>query len=333
MDEPSATLDARLRDRWAVGSLSLDRRLLMAPMAGISTQAFRRSVRRWGAGLVFTEMISSHGVAYRNRRTTVEYLACGQDEHPIGYQLFGADPEILAQAVPACLAAGADLIDLNLACPVRKVTRTGAGAALLAQPERAADCVRAIVDAVAGTVPVTAKIRAGLRVGDEAGRRAAPGLVAAGAAAVCIHPRAASELYRGRADHSITLALADDLDVPVIASGDIGDREVCAGLLDGGVAAVMVARAALGRPWIFSELLEGAGAPPLAARQTELKRFVGDVAASLGARAPGHLRQFWSRFRKSGTIDAATCRRLMEAPDVAALAAILGMTGAGWHTP
>ena len=104
----------------------------MAPMAGLTTPAFRRSVRRWGAGLVFTEMISAYGVHYDNRRT-LDYFARGEDEHPLGFQLFGADADVLADAAGRAVAAGADLVDLNMACPVRKVVKTGAGAALLAR--------------------------------------------------------------------------------------------------------------------------------------------------------------------------------------------------------
>ena len=128
--------------------------------------------------------------------------ACGEDEHPIGFQLFGADADALARAAAVCVEAGADLIDLNMACPVRKVVKTGAGAALLGAPDAAEAAVRAVVAAVRASVPVTVKIRSGLREGDEAGRRLAPRLVAAGAAAVCIHPRTAAQLYRGRADHA-----------------------------------------------------------------------------------------------------------------------------------
>ena len=232
---PAGTPDelaAALLRPLSIGSLTLDRRLFMAPMAGISDQSFRRGVRRWGAGLVYTEMISSHGIAYGNRRT-VDYLRCGDDEQPVGFQLFGADPVMLGRAAPACVQAGAALVDLNMACPVRKVMKTGAGAALLGTPDLAAGCVRAVVEAVGGTVPVTVKIRGGLREGDEAGRRAAPRLVAAGAAAVCIHPRTAAQLYRGTADHALTLALAAELPVPVLASGDVtpdgSGRERCAG--------------------------------------------------------------------------------------------------------
>ena len=174
-----------------------------------------------------------------------------QADHPIGFQLFGADATVLAGAAARCLDAGADLVDINMACPVRKVMKTGAGAALLAEPDRAAGIVKAMVDAVEGRGPVTVKIRSGLREGDEAGRRLAPRLVAAGAAAVCIHPRTAAQLYRGRADHDVTAALAADLPVPVIASGDVDGRAAALALLERGAAAVMLARHAVGAPWLF----------------------------------------------------------------------------------
>ena len=323
-----------LRDRLlrplTIGRLELGRRLFMAPMAGISLPAFRRSVRRFGAGLVFTEMIAAQGIVHDNRHT-LAYLVCGRDEHPIGFQLFAADPAALAVAARACLAAGADLIDLNMACPVRKVMKTGAGAALLATPDLAVDCVKAVVAEAGETVPVTVKLRSALRDGDEAGRRLAPRLVAAGAAAICLHPRSASQLYRGAADHDLTLALAAELPVPLIASGDIAvvgaddrpDRELGARLLDGGVAAVMVARAALGRPWVFRELLEGEGAPPLDERRRALARFVDEAASDLGPRAVGYLRRFWPRFRRSGALDATSAARLMAARDLVTIESLV----------
>jgi tRNA-dihydrouridine synthase B len=303
-----------------IGDLQLDRRLMMAPMAGVTTPPFRRSARRWGAGLVFTEMISSHGIAYGNRRT-FEYLACGADEHPIGYQIFGADAAIMARAAEVCAAAGADLVDINMACPVRKVVKTGAGAALLGAPDTAVEVARAVVAAV--SVPVTVKVRAGLREGDGLGSALALRLVDAGVAAVCMHPRTAAQLYRGAADHALTCALAASLPAPVIASGDIVGREVGASLLDGGCAAVMVARAALGRPWIFREILMDAPPPEAAARLKELNLFVEETVKAIGPRAVGYLRQFWSRFRSSGTIDRETARALMQAPDATALRALL----------
>ena len=297
---------------FAIGPLRLDRRLAMAPMAGITTRPFRRSVRRWGAGLVFTEMISSHGIAYGNPRTR-RYLEIGDDEHPVGFQIFGADPALMAEAAGVCAAAGADLVDLNLACPVRKVMKTGAGAALLGAPDLAERVVAAVAAALPARVPLTVKLRSGLTGGDRAGVDLAARLVAAGAAAVCLHPRSASQLYRGRADHTLTLALARRLPVPVIASGDVTDGTVCAGLLDGGCAAVMLARAALGRPWLFEEVLRGAGQPPLEERLKEVGRFVDETAQERGERGVGYLRQFWPRFRRSGTIESGLVRELMQA--------------------
>ena len=307
-----------------IGALTLDRRVFMAPMAGISTPAFRRSVRRFGAGLVYTEMISAYGVHYGNRRT-LDYLACGEEQHPVGFQLFGADADVLADAAARCVGAGADLVDLNMACPVRKVMKTGAGAALLAEPERAAGIVRAVSEAAGPGVPVTVKIRAGLREGDEAGRRTAPLLVAAGAAAVCIHPRTAAQLYRGRADHAVTRLLARELDVPVIASGDVGGRAATLALLEGGAAAVMLARHALGRPWLFAEVLEGSPEPGPPAKLAEVRLFAADVLREMGPRGTRHLRQFWQRFRRDGALDRPLAQALMEAPDAPAVRALLGL--------
>jgi tRNA-dihydrouridine synthase B len=307
-----------------IGSLQLDRRVFMAPMAGISTPAFRRSVRRFGAGLVYTEMISAYGVHYGNRRT-LDYLACGEEQHPVGFQLFGADEEVLADAAGRCVGAGADLVDINMACPVRKVVKTGAGAALLADPERAAGIVRAVVEAAGPGVPVTVKIRTGLREGDEAGRRTAPLLVAAGAAAVCIHPRTAAQLYRGRADHAVTRALARELDVPVIASGDVDGRAAALALLEGGAAAVMLARHALGRPWLFAEVLDGRPEPDPPGKFAEVRRFAADVLEEMGPRGVGHLRQFWQRFRRHGALERPLAQALMQARDAAAVRALLGL--------
>jgi tRNA-dihydrouridine synthase B len=312
---------AGLLEPLLIGALRLQKRLFMAPMAGITTPAFRCSVRRFGAGLVFTEMISSAGILYGNRRT-LEYLECGADEHPIGFQLFGAGPAEMARAAEVCVEAGADLIDLNMACPVRKVVKTGAGAALLAEPEAAAAIVRSVTDA-AGDVPVTVKLRAGLRQGDGLGLAVAPRLVDAGAQAVCLHPRYATQLYRGAADHDLTERLCRAVLVPVIASGDVRGRTDCERFLALGAAAVMVARGALGRPWIFQEILEQT-APSPDERLAEVRRFAAEAIASRGERAVGHLRQFWPRFRRSGAVSKETCARLMAArtsPDVTGLLA------------
>ena len=290
----------------AIGGLSLDRRLVMAPMAGLTTPALRRSVRSWGAGLVFTEMISAYGVHYDNRRT-LDYFAHGEDEHPLGFQLFGADADVLADAAGRAVAAGADLVDLNMACPVRKVVKTGAGAALLAEPDRAAAIVTAVVAAVESAapgreVPVTVKIRAGLRDGDELGRlHGAP--ARRGRRSRRVHPPADGGAAVPRARRPpLTFALAAELPVPVIASGDVDGRAAALDLLDGGAAAVMLARHAIGAPWLFGQVL-GAAEPAPEEKLAEVRRFAAEALAELGARAVGHLRQFWPKFRRHGAID------------------------------
>lgn len=320
--------EALLAQPLGIGSLTVPARLFMAPMAGLTTPALRRSVRRFGAAVVFTEMISAAGLHYRTPRTR-EYLSLAPDEHPVGCQLFGTDAELLAEAAVACVEAGADLIDLNMACPVRKVVRTGAGAALLDDPRRAVAIVAATVSAVEDRVPVTVKLRSGVRTGETTVLDLGPRLAGAGAAALCLHPRSASQMYRGSADHSLTRRLAATATVPVLASGDVSGRDVCLGLLEGGAAGVMVARAAIGRPWVFAEIL-GARLPGPEERLAELAQFVDDVIAERGPRALGHLRQFWPRFRGSGTLTRAEAAELMQATACEQIRSLLqGMTQTG----
>ena len=229
----------------------------MAPMAGLTTPAFRRSVRRWGAGLVFTEMISAYGVHYDNRRTLGLLRATGRTSIRSASSCSAPTPTCSPTPRRRAVAAGADLVDLNMACPVRKVVKTGAGAALLAEPDRAAGIVAAVVAAVEDAAPGAAsrspsRSARACATATSSGAATAPRLVAAGAAAVCIHPRTAAQLYRGRADHAVTFALAAELPVPVIASGDVDGRAAALALLDGGAAAVMLARGAVGAPWLFA---------------------------------------------------------------------------------
>src|SRR3954469_13193665 len=138
----------QLTETWSIREVEIPTRVVLAPMAGVSVQAFRRQGRRYGAGLVCSEMVSCAGIEHRNERT-LGYLRVASDEHPLAIQIFGSDPRVMAEAARMVEAAGADIVDINFGCPVRKVTKTGAGATLLEDPERA---VR-IVDAVAGAVP------------------------------------------------------------------------------------------------------------------------------------------------------------------------------------
>src|ERR671925_651661 len=161
----SRPMQVNLRTPWWIGPVEIPPRLVLAPMAGVSVQAFRRQGRRFGAGLVCSEMVSCAGLEHRNERT-LGYLRIAADEHPLAVQIFGSKPDAMAEAARMVEAAGADLVDINFGCPVRKVTKTGAGATLLDDPDRAAAIVGAVGEAV--SVPVSVKMRRGLENGSRA---------------------------------------------------------------------------------------------------------------------------------------------------------------------
>src|ERR671914_2717468 len=210
-----------LRESWRIRDVEIPSRLVLAPMAGVSVQAFRRQGRRFGAGLVCSEMVSCAGIEHGNERT-LGYLRVAGDEHPLAIQIFGSEPSVMAEASRMVEAAGADLVDINFGCPVRKVTKTGAGATLLDDPARACAIVEGVANAVA--IPVSVKMRRGLRNGARTCLDVGPRLVEAGAATLTLHPRSAQQMYTGTADHSLTAQLVSLVDVPVIASGDILTR-------------------------------------------------------------------------------------------------------------
>jgi len=249
-----------LRESWRIGPVEVPTRVVLAPMAGVSVQAFRRQGRRFGAGLVCSEMVSCAGIEHRNERT-LGYLRVGSDEHPLAIQIFGSEPGVMAEAARLVEAAGADLVDVNFGCPVRKVTKTGAGATLLEDGDLAVRIVAAVAEAVG--VPVSVKMRRGLENGSRRCLELGPKLVEAGAQTLTLHPRSARQMYTGEADHSLTAELVSLVDVPVIASGDITSRAKAQTVLaTTGAAAVMVGRAAQGNPWALKEILEGDGAAP-----------------------------------------------------------------------
>jgi tRNA-dihydrouridine synthase B len=291
---------AGLNTPWSIGSVEIPSRLVLAPMAGVSVQAFRRQGRRYGAGLVCSEMVSCAGLAHRNERT-LGYLRIGRDEHPLAVQIFGSEPDAMAEAARMVEAAGADLVDINFGCPVRKVTKTGAGASLLEEPDRAAAIVEAVADAV--QAPVCVKMRRGLEDGSRTALEVGPRLVDAGAASLTLHPRSARQMYTGTADHALTAELVELVDVPVVASGDITSRERAETVLDEtGCAAVMVGRVAQGNPWAVGEI---AGlVDDLPSREdvvAELLLFVHDTVAELGEqRATGFLKKFYGWYLGRG---------------------------------
>ena len=268
-------------------------------MAGVSVQAFRRQGRRYGAGLVCSEMVSVAGIQHGNEKT-LGYLRVASDEHPLAIQIFGSDPEPMAEAARRVVAAGADIVDINFGCPVRKVTKTGAGSSLLDSPDLAERIVAAVAESV--EVPVTVKMRRGTDNGSRTCLTVGPRLVEAGAAALTLHPRSAKQLYTGTADHSLTAELVSLVNVPVIASGDVTSRaRAQAVLATTGAAAVMVGRAAQGNPWALREIMGDDSEPSREEVAAELILFMRETVRELGEhRASGFLKKFYAWYLGRG---------------------------------
>ncbi len=234
-----------------IGAVRVDPPLALAPMSGYTSLPMRLLCRRAGAGIVYSELLSATGLHYGSRRTT-EMMATCAGEHPVGIQIFGSDPDWMAAAAEAAVARGADVVDINMGCAVPKVMKTGAGAALLGDPDRAV----AIVEAVSQRIerPVTVKMRAGLREGDRSWLSLAVRLVEAGAAAICLHGRTAAQRFRGQADWGAIAALVREVRAPVIGNGDVDSPQAARRMREEtGCAGVMIGRAALGNPWIFAQ--------------------------------------------------------------------------------
>ncbi len=306
-----------LRSEWWIGPVRVPTRVVLAPMAGVSVQAFRRQGRRFGAGLVCSEMVSCAGLHHGNERT-LGYLRIAADEHPLAVQIFGSDPAVMADAARMVEAAGADLVDINFGCPVRKVTKTGAGATLLEEPERACRIVDAVASAVG--VPVSVKMRRGLEDGSRACLDVAPRLVEAGAQTLTLHPRSADQMYTGVADHSLTAEFVERVSVPVIASGDITSApKARAVLATTGAAAVMVGRGAQGNPWALREILDGEVESP--AREevaAELVVFIRETVRELGERrATSFLKKFYGWYLGRGRFPRPFKQELVQCATVA----------------
>jgi tRNA-dihydrouridine synthase B len=285
---------------WWIDDVEIPTRLVLAPMAGVSVQAFRRQGRRYGAGLVCSEMVSCAGLHHGNERT-LGYLRISSDERPLAVQIFGSEPELMAEAARMVENAGADLVDVNFGCPVRKVTKTGAGATLLEDPARACGIVSAVAEAV--SVPVTVKMRRGLEDGSRACLELGPWLVDAGAASLTLHPRSARQMYTGEADHTLTAELVERVGVPVVASGDVTSRARAQAILaTTGCAAVMVGRAAQGNPWALREIVEAEATQPSREEVVaELLLFIRETVRELGERrATGFLKKFYGWYLGRG---------------------------------
>jgi tRNA-dihydrouridine synthase B len=294
------TMSVNLRESWWIRDVEIPTRVVLAPMAGVSVQAFRRQGRRFGAGLVCSEMVSCAGIEHRNERT-LGYLRVAHDEHPLAIQIFGSEPRAMAEAARMVVAAGADLVDINFGCPVRKVTKTGAGATLLDDAARASAIVESVATAV--DVPVSVKMRRGLRDGSRTCLDVGPMLVEAGAATLTLHPRSAQQMYTGSADHSLTAELVSLVGVPVIASGDVTSRARAQSVLaTTGAAAVMVGRGAQGNPWAIRQIIDAdAGEPTREEVVAELVLFIRETVRELGERrASSFLKKFYGWYLGRG---------------------------------
>jgi nifR3 family TIM-barrel protein len=248
-----------LTDSWQLGPHTVANRVLLAPLAGIGTWFVRLQARRHGAGMATSEMVSSFAIHHRNEKTVTEMLRIDAREREIGgpvcFQLFGQDPDVMRSAAATVAEAGVDVIDLNMGCPVPKVCKTGAGAALLADPDRAVAVARAAAEG--SGLPVTVKLRSGQRPGETSGFDLARRLAEeAGVAAIGFHPRSAAVHHKGTPDYDLAARLVELLPVPLVLTGGLQDE---AAVRDAyartGAAAVMLARGSLGNPWLFEQLL------------------------------------------------------------------------------
>ncbi|MEA3286238.1 MAG: tRNA dihydrouridine synthase DusB [Candidatus Marinimicrobia bacterium] len=238
---------------WKIGPIEIKSKAILAPMAGITGHPFRVLCKEQGAGVVYTEFVSANGIIRENRKT-LDMMKFKESERPIGVQIFGESPEILAKsATYIAETVKPDLIDLNFGCPVPKVTKRGGGSAILKDLPLMDDVARAVVEAV--SIPVTAKIRAGWNSGCIIAPTAAAALQDAGIAAITLHPRTTKQLYTGEADWSLIAETRKAITVPLIGNGDIRSAQDAKRMLDEtGCDAVMVGRRALGNPWIFNEI-------------------------------------------------------------------------------
>jgi tRNA-dihydrouridine synthase B len=319
-----------LTDPWTLGGRTIENRLVLAPLAGIGNWFVRLQARRFGAGLVVSEMISSFGLAYGNERTLREFLRIHPEEHPVSLQLFGHDPAVMREAGAIAADAGADLIDLNMGCPVRKVCKTGAGAALLETPDTAVAIARAAGEG--SGLPVTVKLRPGHEPGERDGVELARRLVEeAGVAGVAFHPRHASQQHSGVPDYALARELVEALPVPVMLSGGLSDEgRALRAFEESGAAAVMLARGSLGNPWRFARLLgryHGEPSPDEVAG--ELEWVIACAEEHLGPeRASRYLRKFYPWYADTLGLTRRQREPLVTAPTTAhARAALAAMRG------
>jgi tRNA-dihydrouridine synthase B len=236
-----------------IGTVTLNNNVILAPLAGITNLPFRLMAKEAGCGLVCSEMVSSHGLVYKSGKTE-QLLNSVPAEKPLSAQIFGAQPDIMAEAAAIVEGMGVDIIDINFGCAVRKVVRTGSGVALMNTPEKAETLLKAVRKAV--RIPLTIKIRTGWNPSGEQAFNIAQIAEGCGVDAVAVHPRTAGQLFSGRADWSIIAAVKKKVSIPVIGNGDIFSAQDAVNMLaETGCDGIMIGRKAMGNPDIFSQVL------------------------------------------------------------------------------
>ncbi|UCH22972.1 MAG: tRNA dihydrouridine synthase DusB [Deltaproteobacteria bacterium] len=238
-----------------IGTITLDNPLIMAPLAGISNLPFRLSAKKEGCALVCSEMISSNGLVYKSEKT-LRMLESAPEEKPLSIQIFGTDPSMMAEAATIAEASGADILDINFGCSVKKVIKTGAGVALMKTPRKAAAILTAVRQSI--KIPLTVKIRTGWEKSGTQAVQTAKIAESCGADAIAVHPRTATQGFGGQADWTIISTVKKATAIPIIGNGDIVTPEDAVRMRKmTGCDGVMIGRAAIGNPWIFSQCLAG----------------------------------------------------------------------------
>lgn len=300
-----------------IGGVQIHGKAVLAPLAGITDVSFRLLARQLGAAAVFTEMISADGLTRGNNKTH-RYLIFEEAERPVGFQIFGSDPAVMAQAARIVAQRKPDLVDINFGCPVKKVVKRNAGSALLREPELVGEIVRAVAESV--PMPVVAKIRSGWDAASINAVSVAQRIEQAGAAAITVHPRTQAMGFRGRADWDVIRQVREAVRIPVIGNGDVACAADAKRMLDEtGCDLVMVGRAAFGYPWIFRDietfLATGVESPPPDVEEhislciQHLRMVVGEKGELVGVRQMRkHVAAYTKRMKGGAALRKAAFR-------------------------